>query len=84
MAVSQDVYTPEVPTEQPLFRPLPSKHSKKAWGDVKKVWGNGNLAGLVTAWEGAFGWDLSEERKLPLVTIGRLQQVYMAAPMVAA
>lgn len=84
MAVSQGVYTPEIPTGQPPFRPLPANRSKEAWEDVKKVWSAGELTGLVTAWEGAFGWDLSEETNLPLVTISKLEMVYMAAPMITA
>lgn len=84
MAVGQGVYTPESSTGPPPFQPLPANPAKEAWEDVKKVWSAGDLTGLVTAWEGAFGWDLSEEKNLPSVTINKLEMVYMAAPMMTA
>lgn len=77
-SVRDDTYTPPTPADQTIFRPLPGIHT---YGDIQVAWEGGNLPKLVKAWEGAFGWDLSEESDLPLVTIKKMEEVYMAAPM---
>ncbi|KAL0631498.1 hypothetical protein Q9L58_009635 [Maublancomyces gigas] len=77
-SVRDDTYTPSTPADQTIFRPLPGQHT---YEDIQEAWGGGNLPKLAKAWEGAFGWDLSEESELPLVTIKKMKEVYMAAPM---
>lgn len=77
-SVRDDTYTPSTPADQTIFRPLPGQHT---YEDIQEAWGGENLPKLVKAWEGAFGWDLSEESELPLVTIKKMKEVYMAAPM---